>query len=270
MEALTEWWTTTGIKLAMNAVGAVVILVLGRIAAGVIKSITTRLMNRANQDEILVKFVANIVYALVIVFVVIAALGKLGVQTASFVAIVGAAGLAIGFALQGSLSNFAAGVLMIIFKPFKAGDFIEAAGTSGIVEEISIFTTQIRTGDNKTIIIPNAQVTGGSITNYSAKDTRRVDMVVGVSYSDDLQKTRDVLAGIIAQDDRILSDPEPTIAVSELADSSVNLVVRPWVNSEDYWGVLFDLTQKIKERFDEENISIPFPQQDVHMFQASA
>jgi small conductance mechanosensitive channel len=199
-----------------------------------------------------------------------AAIAQLGIQTTSFIAVLGAAGFAIGLALQGSLGNFAAGVMMIIFRPFKAGDFVEAAGISGVVEEIKIFTTTLRTGDNKTIIVPNSNITSSIIVNYSAKPTRRVDLTVGVSYSDNLDKVREVISGIIAADDRVLVDPGPTIAVSELADSSVNFAVRVWVNGSDYWPVFFDLNETIKKRFDEEGISIPFPQQDVHVHQVAA
>jgi len=225
------------------------------------------MMTKADVDETLISFVGNLTYIALLIFVIIAALNQLGVQTTSFIAIIGAAGLAIGLALQGSLANFAAGVLMIIFHPFKVGDYIEAAGVAGVVEEIQIFTTQLKTPDNKTIIIPNASVTGGSITNYSAKDTRRVDLVIGVGYGDDLKRVREVLEEVLAKDDRILDDPAPTIGVLELGDNSVNFAVRPWVKAEDYWGVYFDSTETVKRRFDEEGISIPFPQRDVHLYE---
>jgi small conductance mechanosensitive channel len=205
------------------------------------------------------------VYYALLIFVVIAALGQIGIQTASFVAIVGAAGLAIGLAMQGSLSNFAAGVLIIIFKPFKIGDFVEMAGTAGVVENIMIFTTEMKTGDNKKIIVPNSSVLGGVITNYSANDTRRVDLVMGIGYNDDIDKAKQVLEEIINADERILKDPAPLIAVSELADSSVNFAVRPWVKSADYWAVYFSLNETVKKRFDQEGISIPYPQQDIHL-----
>ena len=198
--------------------------------------------------------------------VVITAINQLGIQTTSLLAILGAAGLAIGLALQGSLSNFAAGVMIVGFRPYRVGDVIEAAGVAGKVEEVQIFTTVLLTADNKTIIIPNSQVMAGEITNYSAQPTRRVDLVAGCGYGDDLDKVRDVLRDIVSADDRVLSDPAPTIAVSELADNSVNFVVRPWVQRDDYWNVYFDLTEQIKKRFDAEGISIPYPQQDVHLF----
>jgi len=201
---------------------------------------------------------------------VIAALGQLGIQTTSFIAILGAAGLAVGLALQGSLANFAAGFLMIIFRPFRVGDFIEGAGVAGVVESIQIFTTTLRTGDNKTIIIPNAKLSGDNIINYSAKETRRVDMTVGVAYDADLSKVKHVLNDIIAKESRIHADPAPQVAVAELADSSVNFVVRVWTNTADYWGVKFDITETIKNRFDEEGIGIPFPQRDIHIVSGTA
>jgi small conductance mechanosensitive channel len=187
------------------------------------------------------------------------------VNTTSLIALIGAAGLAIGLALQGSLQNLASGVMLIVFRPFKDGDFVEAGGTMGVVEEIGIFTTKMRTGDNKEVIVPNGQIFGGIITNYSKRDTRRVDMVFGIGYGDDIRKAKDIIAGIIAADERILKEPEPLIAVGELADSSVNFNVRPWVKSGDYWSVYFDLNEKIKLAFDDNGISIPFPQMDVHI-----
>jgi small conductance mechanosensitive channel len=199
--------------------------------------------------------------------VIIAALNQFGIQTASLIAIVGAAGLAIGLALQGSLANFAAGFLMLIFRPFKTGDYIEGAGTQGTVEEIHLFTIQLKTPDNKTVIIPNAKLMGDNIINYSAKDKRRVDLVIGVSYSDNLSKVRQVLEDVLSKDNRVLKDPAPTIAVMELGDNSVNFAVRPWAKTDDYWNVYFDLTEDIKKRFDAESISIPFPQRDVHLFE---
>jgi small conductance mechanosensitive channel len=249
---------------------AIVILVVGRWIARWLARLTERAMEKAEADTTLVGFVRSIVYIALLTFVVMAAIAQLGIQTTSFIAVLGAAGFAIGLALQGSLGNFAAGVMMIIFRPFKAGDFVEAAGIAGVVEEIKIFTTTLRTGDNKTIIVPNSNITSSIIVNYSAKPTRRVDLTVGVSYGDNLDKVREVISGIVAADDRILVDPGPTIAVSELADSSVNFAVRVWVNGSDYWPVFFDLNETIKKRFDEEGISIPFPQQDVHVHQVAA
>jgi len=253
-----------------DLVVAIIIFIVGRWVAKWLARLTEKAMLRAEADVTLVTFVRNIVYIALLTFVVMAAIAKLGIQTTSFIAVLGAAGFAIGLALQGSLGNFAAGVMLIIFRPFKSGDFVDAAGISGVVEEIKIFTTTLRTGDNKTIIVPNAVITSSTIVNYSAKDTRRVDLTVGVGYSDDIDKVREVLSGIIAADERIMSDPAPMIAVAELADSSVNFAVRSWVKSSDYWPVFFHLNETIKKRFDQEGISIPFPQRDIHVHTVEA
>lgn len=265
MEKLTETIATYVSLYGVRIVGAIVIFIVGKWLAGLLTGVVKRLMKNANVDETLMKFLGNLAYALLLTFVVLASLSQLGINTTSFIAVLGAAGLAIGLALQGSLANLGAGVLLIIFKPFKIGDFVEAGGAMGSVEELNIFTTQLKTPDNKVVIIPNAGIMGGNITNYSAKDTRRVDLVFGVSYSDDLKKVKDELIGILNADERILQDPAPVVAVSELADSSVNFVVRPWVKSADYWGVYFDLQETVKRKFDEKGISIPFPQRDVHL-----
>ena len=249
----------------LNVVFAIAIFFIGRWVASSIRNLITKIMEKKNVDKTLVSFASSLAYMGMMVFVVVAALDRVGIKTTSFIAILGAAGLAVGLALQGSLANFASGVLMIIFRPFKCGDFIEGAGTSGIVEAITIFTTEMRTGDNKKIIVPNGKMMSDNIINYSAKETRRIDMIVGVSYSDDLNKVKHVLEDILASDERILDDPAPTIGVAELADSSVNFVVRPWVKSADYWSVKFDTNKTIKEKFDAEGISIPFPQQDLHL-----
>jgi small conductance mechanosensitive channel len=251
----------------MRVVAAIVILVVGRwVALGLAKFIK-RLMLKSKVDETLVSFVRNLSYIALLAFVVIAALNQLGIQTASFIAVLGAAGLAIGLALQGSLGNFAAGVLMIIFKPFKVGDFIEGAGVGGTVEKIEIFTTQLKSPDNKTIIVPNAKLTGDNIINYTVKGTRRVDFVFGIGYDDDIDKARSIIKEIIDQDDRVLKDQEPVIVVSELADSSVNFTVRAWTSADDYWSFYFDTTEKVKKQFDAQGISIPFPQRDVHVYE---
>jgi small conductance mechanosensitive channel len=251
----------------LKIIGAIVIFVVGRWVARALRNMIKKMMAKGNVDETLISFVGNLTYIALLAFVIIAALSQLGIQTTSFIAVIGAAGLAIGLALQGSLANFAAGVLMIIFRPFKAGDYIEGAGVAGVVEEVQIFATQLKTPDNKTIIVPNAKMMGDNITNYSAKDTRRVDMVIGVGYGDDLKKVREILEDILAKDDRILEDPAPTIGVLELGDNSVNFAVRPWVKTEDYWGAYFDVTETVKRRFDEEGISIPYPQRDVHLYE---
>jgi len=256
-----------GMEYGMKIIGALAVLIIGMWLAKMIKKGVVRLMQKRNVDPTLVSFATSLLYMMLKVFVVIAALEKLNVKTTSFVAILGAAGLAVGLALQGSLSNFAAGVLMIIFKPFKVGDFVEAGGTTGAVQEISIFTTIINTPDNKKTIVPNSKVMGDSITNFNANGTRRVDLVAGIGYGDDIDKAKAVLEGILAADDRILKDPAPTVAVVEMADSSVNLVVRPWTTGVNYWGVYFDTNESIKKRFDAEGITIPFPQRDVHLYE---
>jgi small conductance mechanosensitive channel len=260
----------TMVGFAKNLIVALIIFYVGRMAIGLVVRALRNLMQRQNVDKTLETFVCNLVRMALLVVVIIAAVGALGIQTTSFIAIFGAAGLAVGLALQGSLSNFAAGVLIVLFRPYKVGDFIEGAGINGSVEQVQILTTVLKTGDNKQVIVPNSQIMNSVITNYSANETRRVDMVIGVSYSDDLDKVRNTIQELVAADDRILTEPACTIAVSALADSSVNFVVRPWVRTSDYWPVTFDLTEAIKKRFDEEGISFPFPQQDVHLYQASA
>ena len=251
----------------MKVVAAIIILIVGRWVARGVTNVIKNMMTKSKTDETLVKFVGSLSYIALLAFVIIAALNQLGIQTTSFIAILGAAGLAIGLALQGSLGNFAAGVLMIIFKPFKVGEYIEGAGVAGTVEEIQIFTTQLVTPDNKTIIVPNAKMTGDNITNYSVKGTRRVDFVFGIGYEDDIDKARQVIESIINADERVLKDPAPMVAVSELADSSVNFTARAWTAAGDYWSFYFDTTEKVKKQFDAEGISIPFPQRDVHMYE---
>ncbi len=252
--------------IVTNIVIAAAILYGGIWIAKRIKHYIVVLMEKRELDAMLASFTSNIAYVTLVAFVVIAALSQLGIQTTSFVAIIGAAGLAIALSLQNSLSNFASGVMIVAFRPFKVGDFIEAGGVAGVVEGIQIFSTQMRTGDNKAIIVPNSSIIGGNIVNYSAKDTRRVDMVFGIGYEDDIKKAKDILNKLINEDERILKDPEPVVAVSELADSSINFVVRPWVKSGDYWPVLFDFTEAVKLTFDKEGISIPYPQRDLHVY----
>jgi len=254
----------------LKVIAAVAIFVVGRWIAKLIRRIVRRVMEKAEVEPIIIGFVSSMAYIALLAFVVIAALGQLGIQTTSFIAILGAAGLAIGLALQGSLANFAAGFLMIIFRPFKVGDFIEGAGVAGVVQNIQIFTTTLNTPDNKTIIIPNAKLSGDNIINYSAQETRRVDMTVGVAYDADLAHVKNVLNDIIGKDERILADPEPQVAVAELADNSVNFVVRVWTRTANYWGVMFDTTETIKNRFDKEGIGIPFPQRDIHIVSGGA
>jgi len=258
--------TTYGLK----TIGAIVILIVGRVAAGIGRKIVKRILERSKTEPSVISFVGSLTFILILTFAVLAALAKFGIQTASFVAVLGAAGFAVGFALQGSLANFAAGVLILVLRPYKVGDFIEAAGVAGNVKDIQLFTTVLATPDNIKIMVPNGKIFGDVIKNVSGFDTRRVDLVMGIGYGSDIQRAHDVMARIIKEDPRILSDPAPQIAVSELADSSVNFVVRPWVNAADYWAVRFDLTRKIKEAFDESGIEIPFPQQVVHMMPVDA
>jgi small conductance mechanosensitive channel len=224
-----------------------------------------KLLKKTKTDESIISFVQRLVYVLIMVFAVIAALSKFGVETASFVAILGAAGFAVGFALQGSLGNFAAGVLVLVFHPYRVGDFIDAAGVAGTVKDIRLFNTVLATPDNVKVIVPNGKIYGDVIKNYAGYDIRRVDCVFGIGYTSSIQKAYDIISGILKEDSRILDDPEPQIAVSELADSSVNFVVRPWVKKEDYWNVKFDITRKVKEKFDAAGIEIPFPQTTVHL-----
>lgn len=262
----TDYINTYLIPWGMNIVSAIAVFMIGRILAKVITRAIGNLMIKAKIDETLVNFLRNIIYFALLVVVIIAALDQLGVNTTSVLAVFATAGLAVGLALKDSLSNFAAGVMIIIFRPFKIGDFIEAGGTSGVVEEISIFNTVFRTPDNRQIIVPNAQIYGGTIVNVSAKDTRRIDLVFGIGYDDDLAKARELIWEVIKSDERILKDPEPAVALAELADSSVNIAVRPWVNSGDYWTVRSDMLERVKNAFDQNGISIPYPQRDLHVY----
>lgn len=255
------------IQYGPSVLAAIAVFIIGRMLAKWLRRIVVRLMNKADVDPMVTGFTASMVYIGLMVFVVMTALGQVGIQTTSFLAILGAAGLAIGLALQGSLANFAAGFLLIIFRPFKVGDVIEAAGVTGKVDVIQIFTTTLRTPDNKTIIVPNAKLGNDNIINYSTQKTRRVDLVVGVSYEADLKETRVILQDIVDSDERVLKDPEPQIVVGELADSSVNFFIRVWVNAADYWNVFFDANEKIKLRLDEAGIGIPYPQRDVHLYE---
>jgi small conductance mechanosensitive channel len=250
-----------GIKIAL----ALVIFYAGRIAVSIVVRGVGKVLRSRNMDEILVTFLTSILRWALLLFVVIAALSQLGINTTSLVALLGAAGLAVGLSLQSSLSNFASGVMLIIFRPFTKGNFVEAGGATGVVEKISIFTTTMTTPDNKEVIVPNGAILGNNITNYSARPTRRVDMVFGISYDDDIRKAKQVLEEIIAADPRVLPEPAPVIALGELGDSSVNFLVRPWAKSEDYWGLLWDTTETVKLKFDEAGISIPYPQMDVHL-----
>ena len=251
-----------------SIVYAIIILAIGFWGAKMISRLIRGIMERRDLDQALTGFTGNLTNAVILTFAVIAALNQLGIQTTSLIAVVGAAGLAIGLALKDSLGNFAAGIMILIFKQFKAGDLIDAAGVLGVVETLNIFSTQMRTADNKTIFVPNGKLIGDNIINYSTKPTRRVDLVIGVSYKADLSHVKSVLEDLLTSESRILKDPAPTIGVLELADNSVNFAVRPWVEAADYWGVYFDLHASIKTRFDAEGIGIPYPQRDVHLHQA--
>lgn len=272
-------WETVNIQEIINAyvipwginiVMAIAVFVIGRWLAKMIVRSVKRIMMKTNMDEVLIGFLSSILNAVLLVVVIIAALEQLGVNTTSVLAVFAAAGLAVGLALKDSLSNFSAGVMLIIFKPFKVGNFIEAAGIGGVVEEIRIFSTLLRTGDNREIVVPNAHIYGGIITNFSAREQRRIDLVIGIGYDDDIRAAKQILEGILQAESRILEEPAPVILVSELGESSVDLAVRPWVASADYWNVRSDLLESIKREFDAKGISIPYPQRDVHMHQAAA
>lgn len=264
-DTMRSFLTANGLQMMINIATAAAIFFIGRWIAKILSDLLEKGLHHARMDATLGKFIRNLAYFAMLIFVAIAALGRLGVPTASFVAAVGAAGLAVGLALQGSLSNFAAGVLLIIFKPFKVGDFVEIAGAKGTVQEIQIFNTVLHSLDNVQIVIPNAQVTGGNILNYTANEKRRVDLVIGVSYGDDLSKVKRVILSVLLADSRVLRSPEPMVAVLELAESSVNIAARPWIKSGDYWPVYFDLTEKIKVELEANGITIPFPQRDIHV-----
>ena len=259
----------TAVELVSNwglqVIGAIAVLIVGRWLAGMVRRAVGRTLKRGNVDVSLAPFFESTAYYIVLTVTIIAVMNLFGIQTTSLIAVVGAAGLAIGLALQGMLSSFAAGAMLLIFRPFKLGDYVEVGGSSGTVTEIGTFTTTLTTPDNVVVMIPNADVYGQSIRNYSANDTRRVDMVMGISYGDDIGTAIGVMQGILDGDERVLDDPAPQIAVAELADSSVNIVVRPWCKGADYWGLKFDLTRAFKEELEAAGCSIPFPQRDVHV-----
>lgn len=265
-EKINELISLYVIPWAINIVIALLIFIIGRIVISVLVGILGKVLGRTKLDSILIEFTQAIAKVLLLIFVIVAVLDQLGVNTTSLIAVLGAAGLAIGLALQGSLQNFAAGFLLLVLRPFKAGDYVEAAGTAGMIEKISIFSTIMRTPDNKEVTIPNGSIYSGNIINYSARDTRRVDMVFGISYGDDIKKAKEVMMAAVTADDRVLEDPAPNIAVSALADSSVNFIVRPWVKTDDYWPVFWDMTEKIKLELEANGMTIPFPQRDLHVY----
>jgi small conductance mechanosensitive channel len=268
-DASTQEMIQAGMELlvayGLRVVGAIVLLLVGRMVAGALRKGVRSAMTRRKVDETLIPFASGIVYYLALAVVLIAVLGLFGIETTSLIAVLGAAGLAVGLALQGTLSNFAAGVMILIFRPFKLGDFVETAGSTGSVKEIGIFTTTLATPDNKKVIVPNSAAFGGTITNYSAYGTRRNDMVIGISYDDDIGRAVEIIRGILASDERVLKDPESVVAVGGLGDSSVDLIVRPWCNASDYWGVRSDVTRRMKEELEAAGCSIPYPQRDLHV-----
>ncbi|WP_082378774.1 mechanosensitive ion channel family protein [Marinagarivorans algicola] len=258
-------WMDSAIPFLTNVVIALGIYIIGKWIAGYIVKLIDKGMELRKMDPALRGFLSAILKTVFTFVIMLVAVEQLGINTISLLALLGAAGLAVGLALKDSLSNFAAGVMLILFKPFKIGNFVEAGGVAGVVENIEVFNTIFKSGDNKEIIVPNAQIYGGTITNYSARPTRRIDLVIGIGYGDDMKKARDLILAVLAAETRVLKDPEPVVAVSELGDSSVNFVVRPWVATGDYWPTRWAITEAIKETFDANGVSIPFPQQDVHM-----
>jgi small conductance mechanosensitive channel len=265
IEEIMQMVTANAIDWGIKIVLALAIFFIGKWLAKKITDLIRKAMTSKDVDPTLSAFIVNIIYYLALAFIGIAALSQVGIQTASLVAVIGAAGLAIGLALQGSLSNFAAGVMLILFRPLKVGDFVDAGGAMGSVKEVGIFCSTILTGDNKTVIVPNSNITGGNITNFSTQPERRVDLVIGVSYDADIKMVKEVLSEVVNADARVLQEKGITIGLLELADSSVNFAVRQWVKSADYWGVYFDLMENIKLRLDAEGIEIPYPQMDVHL-----
>lgn len=264
MEQTIEQVMDITVKYGLQVLGALLILIAGRFGAGIARRVVRRAMRKANVDNTVVGFVTQFAYIVVIVVAVLASLAKFGVQTTSFVAVMGAAGFAIGMALQGSLSHFAAGVLMLLFRPIRVGDFVEAAGVSGTVKEIRLFSTIMANPDNVHLVVPNGKIFNDVIKNFSINDTRRIDITVGIGYGDSIDRAMDVLLDVLKSDDRILREPEPQIVVTELADSSVNLLVRCWTKRTDFWPVKCDLTKNIKENLESQGIEIPFPQRTIH------
>lgn len=268
-----EWITTAQellTKFGLKIIAAIIIFVIGRWVAKLVKNVLQKTLERAKVDHALVGFTCSLVHAGLMVFVILAALGQVGVQTTSFIAVLGAAGLAVGLALQGSLANFAAGVLILLFRPFKVGDFVEGAGATGVIKEIHIFTTTMNTPDNKRVIIPNAKMMGDNIINYSAEGTRRLDLTASISYGDSIDTAKAALMDEISKSELVLKDPAPFVGVSAMNDSSIDFAVRPWVNVANYWPAFFALNEAIKKRLEAEGLTIPFPQRDVHLYKHEA
>jgi len=258
-------WADYILPWGTQIIMALLIFVIGKMVVGLVGNAMNKVMQKAKLDPILISFLTGILRNVLLLLVIVFALSQLGLDTTSLVALLGAAGLAVGLALKDSLSHFAAGVMLILFRPFKVGDFVEVDGVMGSVEQITILSTRLKSGDNKVITVPNANVFGNTMTNFSEQPTRRIDFVFGIGYGSDLLKAKSILEEMVANHDLILKDPAPRVAVHELADSSVNFICRPWVNSADYWPVYWDMMEKVKLRFDEEGIEIPFPQVSVHM-----
>lgn len=271
METITEYVqsieTATLVAWGWKIVAALLIFVIGRWIAKGVTGLLGRIMRRRGIDDMLVNFLSAVIFSILLVAVIIAAIGQLGIQTTPLIAVLGAAGLAVGLALQGSLGNLASGVMLVLFRPFQTGNFVEAGGTSGTVMEVGIFNTVLNTPDNRRIIVPNSMITSDTITNYSAYDTRRIDLIIGVDYTDDLKVARDTMVNTITSHGKVLTEPEPIVWLMELADSSVNFAVRPWVQSPDYWVVRNELLESIKSDLEAAGCSIPFPQRDVHLHQ---
>lgn len=267
VEAAVETASALVVEYGMSVIGAILVFIIGRMVAGWLRNKLKAGLTKAGTDASLIPFFSSMLYYVVMGVVVIAVLSLFGIETTSLIAVFGAAGLAVGLALQGTLSNFASGVMLLIFRPIRVGDFVEVSGQAGTVKEISIFSTILHTGDNVRIIMPNSQIFGDTIKNFSANPTRRIDLVMGIGYGDDIAKAMEIIERVVTGDSRTLADPAPTIAVSELADSSVNLVVRPWCNAGDYWALRWDLTRKLKEELEAGGCNIPFPQRDVHVLE---
>ncbi len=274
MDAVIEYFsnldTATLLGWAWKLVAALLIFFIGRIVAKLISGFLANLMRKRGIDDMLANFLSVVLYAILLVAVIIAAISQLGIQTTPLIAVLGAAGLAVGLALQNSLGNLAAGVMLVLFRPFTKGDYVEAGGTSGTVTEVGLFQSVLNTPDNRRVIVPNGQITSDNITNYSAYDTRRIDLIIGVGYGDDLKVARSTIEKVLGDHDKVLDEPAPVIWVMELGDSSVNFAVRPWVQAADYWGVRSELLESLKVELEAAGCEIPFPQRDVHLHQVDA
>jgi len=265
---VSKYWDMAiqyGAEYGLKIVGAIIIFYVGKVVSNWLRTLTESVLKRQNVETTLVDFASSTIYYGLMAVVLLAAISNLGIQTTSFMAILGAAGLAVGLALSGTLSNIGSAVVILVFRPFKVGDYISAGGAEGVVDKVSLFTTTISPVDNRMIIVPNSAITAGNITNFSSKPIRRVDHTVGIAYNEDIKKAKEVMYAVIAKNGRTLNDPEPLVAVKELGDSSVNFTVRAWVASADYWPAYFEIIEEVKYALDEAGITIPFPQMDIHM-----